>query len=68
MKTTKLSATDVLVRRVTAFRDWADMLESLREGYVPTLRHSKAGMKLAVAVEAAGFRVYMPGSGMATRR
>ena len=39
MKTAKLSATDVLVRRVTAFRDWADMLKSLREGYVPTLRH-----------------------------
>jgi len=59
---------DALVRQVTAFGGWQDMLKSLRAGYVPTLRPTRTGRKLAALVEGCGFRVYMPGCKMATRR
>lgn len=62
------NATDRLVKTLTAFRNWSDMLASLKDGYVPTISHTRAGQKLARSVEAAGFRVYMPGSGLAARR
>lgn len=68
MKTTKMSATDRLVNEITAFRSWSEMLSRLEAGYVPTLSHTRAGEKLARIVEAHGYRVYMPRSGMPARR
>lgn len=59
---------DRLVREITAFADWQDMLASLRKGYVPTLRNTRLGHKLAGLVEQAGFRVYQPSSKMGNRR
>ncbi len=68
MQQTKANATDRLVNEITAFRSWNDMLASLKSGYVPTISHTRSGEKLARIVEAAGFRVYMPRSGLATRK
>ena len=54
-----MNATDKLTRNLTAFRDFADLLSSLRTGYVPTLRKSVKGWKLARIINAHGYRTYM---------
>ena len=56
-----MTATDRLVDAVTAFHSWKDMLACLRNGYVPTLRRTKACNKLARIVEAHGFRTFRIG-------
>jgi hypothetical protein len=55
----KQSSLDQLVVRQTAFRGFWDMLDSLARGYVPTLRKTRQGHKLARAIEAHGFKVFM---------
>ena len=42
----------------TAFFTWAVMLIELRKGYVPTIRRTRQGDKLARLVESAGFRTF----------
>lgn len=49
---------DELVSATTAFRSWAAMLACLRDGYVPTIRRTPRGDKLARLVESAGFRTF----------
>ncbi len=64
----KQSATDRLVREITAFGSWAEMLACLKNGYCPTLSWTTSGEKLARIVEAHGFRVFMPRSKQPQRR
>lgn len=54
----ELTRQDRLVDAITAFHCWADMLACLRDGYVPTIRRTKRGDKLARLVESAGFRTF----------
>jgi hypothetical protein len=56
--TTKKTRQDVLVNATTAFFSWADMLACLRGGYVPTIRRTRQGDRLARLVESAGFRTF----------
>jgi hypothetical protein len=57
----KKTATDELVNRLTAFRGFGDMLASLRDGYIPTVRDTRTGWKLARIVLAHGFPVRQGG-------
>lgn len=66
MKTTKLSPVDVLVRRITAFRSWNEMVKAMdlgngRQGYCPTLNGGKAYAKLAGICRRNGFKVFRNG-------
>ena len=56
--TNKPSRQDVLVNDTTAFFTWASMLTCLRNGYVPTIRRTRQGDRLARLVESAGFRTF----------
>jgi hypothetical protein len=62
-----MTTNDRLTREVTAFRSWAEMVQAMESGYVPTLAESSAAEdrewnksvgQLASAVEAAGFRCH----------
>lgn len=49
---------DALVNATTAFFTWDAMLTCLRNGYVPTIRRTRQGDRLARLVESAGFRIF----------
>lgn len=52
---------DAIVRRVTAFRSWAELAHELREGYVPTLDPRTARPADRAAVEALRALVFRDG-------
>jgi hypothetical protein len=56
--TRKPNRQDRLVNDTTAFFTWSAMLTCLRKGYVPTIRRTRQGDKLARLVESAGFRTF----------
>jgi hypothetical protein len=56
-----MSKLDRLVDQVTAFRSWAEMVQAMRQGYVPTLNGGKAASKLCEVCRRNGFRVYRLG-------
>ena len=58
---TKLSATDRLVKEVTAFRSWNEMRECMERGYVPTINGGKAHAKLTGICRRNGYKVYRLG-------
>lgn len=56
-----MSKTDALVKRLTAFRSWADMVGAMCEGYIPTLNGGAAYAKLAGIVSRNGYKYFRNG-------
>jgi hypothetical protein len=54
----KTNEQDRLVRAVTAFGSWCEMVEAMKGGYTPTLRRTKACDRLARLCEGSGFRTF----------
>lgn len=66
MNTTQISKTeaDRLTRNATAFRTWAELEESLKGGYVPTLRPDDSDqLALGTWIIQAGYKVWSPLNG-----
>lgn len=54
-----MHAMDKVVNAVTAFRTWAELVESMTNGYVPTIYPTTRRKRLLTrAILAAGFRVW----------
>lgn len=49
---------DYSVNRVTAFDDYADLVQRCRTGYVPTLRRKGCTLKIGMQLVKDGFRVF----------
>lgn len=56
-ETMKATLSD-LVRRATAFRDFADMAQAMDDGYKPSLYGSAAASELADELERLGYQVF----------
>lgn len=54
-----VTVADKLTNKYTAFRTFAEFVEAMRGGYVPTIYGTEPGkVRLTRIVRAAGFKVY----------